>query len=94
MIVVPLAKAAIIAMIGISSIKVGIISPPIVMPCNAENLTSKSAAGSPLSVFIFRSSISPPISFATRKIPSLVGLIPTFFNKISDPGTRRPAAIK
>ena len=82
------------AIIGISSIRVGMISPPIVIPCKAENFTSKSAVGSPLSVFMLRSSISPPISLATRKIPSLVGLIPTFFNKISDPGTKSPAAIK
>ena len=93
MTVVPSAQAAITLITGSSSISVGMISPSIVMPCNELDFTKISAVGSP-SLRILNKVISPPMAIATLRMPSLVGLTPTFFMSISESGTMRPAAIK
>ena len=46
--VIPSAQAAAILKIGISSIILGIMSPPIFMPLNCDDLTIKSPAFSPI----------------------------------------------
>ena len=94
MIVVPSACDAMTAIIGISSIRVGIRSPWIVVPCRLLVRTRMSAIGSPPSVRSFKSVMSPPISSQTFKSPARVGLMPTFCTKISESGTSSPAAIK
>ena len=93
-IVVPSAMAAITAITGISSIKVGMMSPSIVVPCSLLVRTRTSAILSPPSVRSLRRVISPPISSHTLKIPARVGLIPTFSTRISESGTISPAAMK
>ena len=94
MIVFPLAKAASTAIIGISSIKVGIISPSITVPCKLEEETVRSATGSPETSLSFENSIFPPISLMTVIMPALVGFMFTFRKVISELGTIRPAAKK
>ena len=53
-----------------------------------------SATGSPHCVLVLSNSKFAPICLQTRKIPSRVGLIPTFLIKSSEPGIKSPAAMK
>ena len=94
MTVVPSAAAAMTAMIGISSIRVGMISPSIRMPCSWLVRTRMSAIFSPPSVRSFSRVISPPMSSHTLRMPARVGLIPTPRIRISESGTISPAAMK
>ena len=66
----------------------------MVQPFKEEVRMVMSATGSPISSFTLDSFILAPIILQTVSIPSLVGLIPTFFIVISEFGVRRPAAIK
>ena len=93
-VVVPSAKAAMTAMTGSSSISDGMISPSIVVPCKLEDRTRRSQTGSPETVRQFCFSMSAPMADATRRMPSLVGFMPTFLMSISEFGTISPAAIK
>ena len=74
--------------------RVGMIAPSIAVPVSLPERTSRSAVGSPEAVFTLRSSTSAFIALQTRRMPSRVGLIPTFLIKISESGTMSPAAIK
>ena len=90
----PSANAANSAITGISSINVGMTSPPITVPFNLLVFTTISAVGSPPLSITFSNVTSAPISLHTRRIPSLVGLIPTFFKRIHEFGVISPATIK
>ena len=69
-------------------------SPPITVPFNLLVFTTISAVGSPPLSITFSNVTSAPISLHTRRIPSLVGLIPTFFKRIHEFGVINPATIK
>ena len=92
--VIPSAKAAITAITGISSIKVGMSSPSTTVPWSELPFTRRSQTGSPDAVLGFSRSMAPPIALAAFKMPSLVGLTPTLRIKISEPGVSNAAAIK
>ena len=94
MTVVPSAWAAITARMGISSIKAGMMSPSIVAPFRSLERTKMSARPSPPRKVSFTRVISAPIALHTSRNPALVKLVPTFLTSSSEPGTRRPAAIK
>ena len=74
--------------------RVGMISPPISTPWRSLLLTSRSSAGSPSPPLWEMVSIRPPIWRSTRRTPSLVGLVPTCFSRISESGVISPAARK
>ena len=90
----PSAKQAMAAIIGSSSMSVGMMAPPMTVPCKAEERTRMSAVGSPSPVDALTMVKSAPMSLQTRKIPSLVGLIPTCRIRISELGIIRPAQRK
>ena len=69
------------------------IAPSTVVPWREEERIRRSAVGSP-SFVSFSRVISAPMALHTRRIPSRVGLVPTFLRRISLFGTRSPAAIK
>ena len=73
---------------------VGMMAPPMTVPCKAEERTRRSAVGSPSPVDALTMVKSAPMSLQTRKIPSLVGLIPTCRIRISELGIIRPAQRK
>ena len=90
----PSAHEAAILKIGISSIILGMIAPPISTPCNEDDLISKSPISSLHSVFWFKICILAPIDFRTDSKPDLVLFNPTFLIKISEFLAIRPATIK
>ena len=94
MIVVPSAQAAMTAIIGISSMSVGINAPSIVVPCSLLVRTRISARGSPPSSDSLTRVMSAPIFLHTSKKPARVLLIPTFFTSSSESKVKSPAAIK
>ena len=94
MMVVPSAKQAITAMTGSSSISVGIRLPSITQPFREELRTRRSAEGSPSVISWGRTVRSAFIMRQTRKIPSLVGFVPTFRIRSSESGVMQAAAIK
>ena len=90
--VVPSAKQAITAIMGSSSIRVGMMAPSMTVPWRLLLFTRMSAVGSPEASCSFIRVMSAPMARQTRRIPSLVGLIPTCRISTSEPGTSRPAA--
>ena len=92
----PSAKAAAMAITGSSSMRAGMISPSMVVPLSLsrEYLTSISAVSSPPERRLSTSSISAFISLYTLSMPALVGLMPTFFMRSSEPGTSMAAVMK
>ena len=85
----PWAWVARSAIIGNSSIKRGIISPPISVPLSSEVSTvivADLATGSTSD-----SVIRPPIDSITSRIPVRVSLMPTFSKTILESGTINPA---
>ena len=92
MIVVPVAWVANKAIIGNSSIKRGIIAPPISVAVNWLVFTSKSPEW--LASSSFKIVTEPPMFLITSKIPVRVWFKPTFFRSISLSGTTKPATKK
>ena len=93
MMVSPSAKQAMAAIIGSSSIRVGMMSPWMSVPCRLLVRTRMSATGSPV-MRTFKRVRSPPMARQTWIIPSRVGLMPTFFMRSSELGIISPAARK
>ena len=87
--VLPWACVAKSVIIGSSSIKRGMMSPPISVPLSSEVSTVMVADLATWS--ISESFILPPISLITSMIPVRVSLIPTFFKTILEFGTTSPA---
>ena len=92
MTVSPSACVAANATSGISSIALGIKSPPITVPWSLPDLATKSATGSPPTTRSDFNSIFPPMSFKMSIIPVRDGLTPTPFSVISAASCNIPAA--
>ena len=89
----PSANAAATAITGSSSIRRGMIAPPISTPCSLLYLTVRSHIGS-ASSRKFDSVMSAPMSRRTSRTPVRVGLTPTFLIVSSLPGMIAPATRK
>ena len=94
MTVSPWAVQAMAAIMGSSSIRVGITSPSTTVPLRGEWRTRRSAVGSAPLWFSFNSVRSAPMSRQTFRIPARVGLIPTPLISTWEPGTIRAPAMK
>ena len=73
---------------------VGIRAPSMTHPLRLPERTRRSAVGSPGPSVRFKSVTSAPMLRQTRRMPSRVGLTPTLFMRISEPGTISAAAMK
>ena len=91
MMVVPLARAAATAMIGSSSMILGMMEPPISMPLRALPRTVTWPVGSPPSVSRTVSVMLAPMRTRMSMMPERVGFNPTFWTVRRAPGCTEAA---